>query len=968
MKIFTQMKSHAGYGLLCLLLAAPVAVSCYDDSDIREKIDILVDKVLTLEERCNNEFAALDDMLNGQLFISDLSINASTNVTTVTLSNGSVLTLLPKTDLKSLVTYRNVGGTDYWAYINEAGEKVLFKNADGEPVPVMTEMPSVVVEDGDSYLVIGGMKYPLGGNSVFSDYELITDDITGEVYAVTFTFGEDRKFTVTVDGACGFHFVMSSLGWGDPSIIDNYYVACGVTASVQVDMRGVEDYVLQTPAGWRVKERSDIYTGDRYFDITAPSAVKVQSEDADAEGLLKVVAVLSGGKATTAKLYLTTNPFKRFGTAFGKVNISLYNGLEQYFYGVCPASEYDESVILPQVESRLEAYDYPAGYAKADGPVTDKAVADILGTEPEYGQEYVLWAVPMLYFQSDEDAYYYVEEGTFVKEEFVMSDVVFEVSDIAFRDAVLTMSMQGVTSYCSELVPAEDFMIEDVLDRLGRGVFTPKTPTEYKGSLFTYADVEAQSNTAYVAWFAAVREDMEYAEDDVIVREFSTLGVFPGGSADVTAGDPVLSALDVEVPLESDAAETIYYSFLTTSDAKKYADDVAKAEYLFSKGLNAAQTSVTARLSDFPAVKPKLNTKYVLLAMALDQDGKYGNVLTEEYSTTDIPFNDLNVTVSVPVNAPGDVQVAVEAEGAVELLYWFGKTSDNTWKSPNYLGGTAAKAEVYMFTNTGHNLFATAMEKYPLEDGLIRSTDLEPEAEYGIVVMAKAADGTWSHAALHKFTALPVNIGKIVMQSDPKWEAARPAVEFIPETFVPASGMMNGRYGYYVTLPKGYTGYVVSASIDMYEYEWESMRLEDWIVYLMQGEYGADNPADGTEIMRDELEFPYNSDAYHFPHGSARIGNGAGAAVIWADQEFHDKACPGHTVKTETILNKVTVPCETVVYMNTGEKVEFYTAGVGNTKEIHDQVYIVLQDKDFNCYYPYVFDVPYELFANARAN
>ena len=258
MKIFTQMKSHAGYGLLCLLLAAPVAVSCYDDSDIREKIDILVDKVLTLEERCNNEFAALDDMLNGQLFISDLSINASTNVTTVTLSNGSVLTLLPKTDLKSLVTYRNVGGTDYWAYINEAGEKVLFKNADGEPVPVMTEMPSVVVEDGDSYLVIGGMKYPLGGNSVFSDYELITDDITGEVYAVTFTFGEDRKFTVTVDGACGFHFVMSSLGWGDPSIIDNYYVACGVTASVQVDMRGVEDYVLQTPAGWRVKERSDI--------------------------------------------------------------------------------------------------------------------------------------------------------------------------------------------------------------------------------------------------------------------------------------------------------------------------------------------------------------------------------------------------------------------------------------------------------------------------------------------------------------------------------------------------------------------------------------------------------------------------------------------------------------------------------------------------------------------------------------
>ena len=391
MKTFAQLRLSFGKVLMLAVLAMPFVVSCYDDSEMREKLDILADKVSTIEEKLNSELLALHNMLNGKILISDVSKNVSTGVTTVTLTNGSTLELLPKTDLKSLVTYTNIGGECFWAYIDENGAKQEFKTADGELVSVLTDTPEVIVEDGDYYIVLAGMRYPLGGNSVFSDYEVITDEITGEVYAVTFTFGEDMKFSVTVDGACGFKFVIER-GFGNPVIVDDYYVGYGQTASVKVDMRGVEDYVLQMPDGWRVKERTDVYTGEKYFDITAPSYAKVESNDAEAEGYLKAVVVLQGGKATTSKIYLSTEPFVEFSSAYGQLNVSLYTGLERYFYGVCPAAQYDEEEIFATVESLIEAYDYPAGYAQASENLKNMSVAEVLGAEPAYGEEYAVTA------------------------------------------------------------------------------------------------------------------------------------------------------------------------------------------------------------------------------------------------------------------------------------------------------------------------------------------------------------------------------------------------------------------------------------------------------------------------------------------------------------------------------------------------------------------------------------------------
>ena len=265
----------------CMMASLLFAVSCetvveqivenpYDDSGLRDEIDGIKDRldgfqdqidgiiesIYDLQENMNTEIQALRSLLSGKLMITSVSKDAATGVTTVTLSDGSKLILYPEKNMKSYVTYITLSdGVNYWAYINDEGDKELFLDENGAPVPVMTETPEVIVKDGETWLVIGGKEYPLSGNSVFSDYDLIADELTGEIYAVTFTFGEGMSFTVTVDGASGFFFVKPS-GWSTVMISD-YYVANGLTERVQLDARGVVDYVLQIPDGWRVKEYED---------------------------------------------------------------------------------------------------------------------------------------------------------------------------------------------------------------------------------------------------------------------------------------------------------------------------------------------------------------------------------------------------------------------------------------------------------------------------------------------------------------------------------------------------------------------------------------------------------------------------------------------------------------------------------------------------------------------------------------
>lgn len=953
--------------MLAAMAATPFAVSCYDDTGIREELDMLVDKVYELEERLNNEINALRAMMDGKAMISSIIVSPE-GITTIKLSTGAEFQLYPEQDMKSFITYMpasiNGENVDCWAYIDENGVKRYMRDANGDPIPVAAATPKVVEIDGETYLEMGGELYPLSGNSVFSDYELIKDELTGDVYAVTFTFGEDMSFTVTVDGACGFSFVSTSGGFGQIVIIKDYYVSYSLTEKVQIDPRGVVDYVLQVPDGWRVKEVEDVYMGTKYFAITAPSKELIKAGVAEAEGDLKVIAVLEGGKATVSRLFLTTSPFSDFGVSAGNLNAKMYNGLQQFVYGVSLKSQFEESAVFSVAEGLLEEYSYPSGYGVASENLS-ATVAEVLGAEPVPGEEYVFWALPALYYETADDAGYYLDQDTFVTKEFKYSSVVLEVSDIRFRDAQLKLDVKGADAYYMELVPAADFMLEDVLYGLDNALYDKITDNmTYEGSIFTLTGLEAAPATAYVVWMAIAEDGKDYSEDDLVVCEFSTLKLEAGASVKVVAGEQTATALDVTVPLTAAGAETIYYAAMTKSSANAYADDEAKVTYLFEKGKSVQGTEVVATVSEF-GVKTKPSTAYVIMAVASDADGKYGEVLTLEVSTTEIAYNNLTVDIALEANDPGNVVLSVSAKDATDIIYWVGRTADNTWKSSNYLGGKLETAEAYMYLNSTNYKITSVMEQYPLVDGKITLTDLTVDVDYVIVAMAQAADGTFSHGTLFKFVPNPVALGTVITKDDPRWTAATPTVTWNREKFIPSSGMMSGQYGCTVELPAGMTGYVLLATDNVLcesDVVFDLGVEQKMIRVMTEADHRRDSDTIDPSLTPEEwqnLVWPDGSIFYHHEHGHPMFGY----AVVWANRDVHAALCGGdhEGVKPGTAGGEA-IEVNHVLIFNDGP-VEFrQPSAIASTEEVIDKVYIVLRDLDGNTYETYEYGVPCEYF------
>ncbi len=939
-------------------VAGSLAVSCdkYDDSELREQIEIIVTKLYELEQKMNNEIDALKGMLSGKILITDVAKDVNTGITTVTLSNGSKLQLLPEKDLKSFVTYITSGGVNYWAYIDKDGKKQYFLNKDGEAIPVVSEMPKVITKDKDTFLLIGGVEYPLSGNSVFSDYEVIKDELTGEVVAVTFTFGDSMSFTVTVDNAASFLFVQNN---GITStILKEYYVAPGEKTNIQIQATGVADYVLQIPDGWRVKDGEDALLG-KYFEVTAPETALVESGVAAAEGELKVVAVLEGGKATVAKLNLTTEPFKELVVSAGNATVKMTVGLVKYVYGVCDMDNFDEEAIYAAAETLLGSVaDAPAGYGMTTFDLEAVSLAEIAGSELLDGHEYVFWAIPAAY--SDADAKFYLKDGTMQKVVSRYGSVRFEVGDVTFNDAHLKLDAKGVTSYYLNVVPKADYDAAHVLNVLNVAPesYTLRTePMTYDGSLFELAGVEAVKATEYVAWLVIVNEERDYVEADIIRRDFTTLDLVPGSTVTVTAvaQDPTYS--DVAVALTATGADDIYYIYSEASTLPSFASEEEKAKYVMANGKVVAGETAETKASDcLEKIKPETSLK--LLALASDATGKYSAVLEQEYKTAVMPQSDLKVNLAVAMNTPEEVRLSISTEGGEPdgYLYWLGKASSNVWTSKNMLGGSAETAQEYMQKNPTSSRFTNAATNYPIVDGIITMKDHAVREKYILVAMAKNAAGTYSNATVLEFTPYPVNIGNVVQKTADEWKAAEAAlqVNFIQESFNNDGEFAT--YSYNVTLPSNYTAYIISGSDAWLTHEDGSMFTPEEKICEIMIEADDRRDADGIVDGVDKH--------WRYEHGSHKFGY----VVVWANETVHDalcklEDCEGNRDEVRDWMGETGVNVSHVVLYNDGTPVTVtYPNAAGNSEKVVDRVFIVLQDLDGNCYVPYEIDVPYQYF------
>lgn len=818
MKNWTNLIFKSAFALI---LSASVFTSCFDDSEIWDKLGELEARVDSLENNLNNQLDALNGLVEGKIAISSCVMNEDGSCV-IELSDGKKFTAMPSgADYSSLVSYVEVDGKKYWATADATGELVTLTDESGNPIPVQKKV-EVKLVDGVYYLVIDGKEYVTGYEAeedvqIFSSCEALTD-ASGQVYAVKLTVGEGWEVTLTVDGYKGVLFKLSSL---NNTVLTEYFIDYGQSQSFLMETKGIVDYVMQIPDGWRVVESQDKLLGETYAKITAPAKETVAMGAAVAEGDLKVVSVVDGGKAAVTRLSLSTEPFKTYDVTAMKAVIEPYAGVQKFVYGISTLAAYDKAAVMAKVTEHLTTgAALPDDYFVSDSAI-DKSHTEIY---PELSVEdtYVFWAVPVLYREGENnEAGFYIKEEMFREyDQLTPISATVEVTAPTLLDAQMTLKVLGARQMFSGVVPKEENALDQIVTNIKNGVYEPVTDPalfSYTGSVSEYADMFLEQATSYLVWVIPSEEGKtEYAVSDIVYAEFTTLDVTAGGTLEVKTTEKEVGYSSITQTVSCDEAAMIYYAYLDDTVGGRNSGESISNETKW-KLLTEAETFDAVRGNSIDAVISEMmpETTMWLYAAAVGKDGKYGKVSCVSATTKAITFNKIALKLTkVEIRSEdADIKVSTSGGTAESFIYWVGRKTDPFWVET--CGGDKLAAAKFMAANPEHEAIVKAMKNGPVDsEGMLYLKDLAIAKEHVLLVLAKDADGNYSKAGYILFETLSINLGaNYAAEGSDKWNEAKALLEsglvWEKDSFMAASGQgMMASYAFNISVPTDVTAYI----------------------------------------------------------------------------------------------------------------------------------------------------------------
>jgi hypothetical protein len=143
----------------------------------------------------------------------------------------------------------------------------------------------------------------------------------------------------------------------------------------------------------------------------------------------------------------------------------------------------------------------------------------------------------------------------------------------------------------------------------------------------------------------------------------------------------------------------------------------------------------------------------------------------QEFTTKSIEYNtNLVLTAELKEYKIDNTLINLTCEGAANYAYIVSKTGDAAWKE--VYGGTVKKAGEYIIMNMDSS------NVYKTTENSIALTGLEMDVEYVVVVIAYAADGTYSEATSCYFKPI-ANIGTVVTRDQAQWAESKPTVSIL---------------------------------------------------------------------------------------------------------------------------------------------------------------------------------------------
>lgn len=701
----------------CVCAMSLSTVSCTkeieaDIANLKEQVADLAKKLADLEARLTSEVNAINTAVAAvEAKVAVVNVESKDGNVTLTLANGDKVTVaVPDANANNtgLITTVTENGKNYWAVVGADGKaqslgievghlavKLSFK--------VDPETKELLVSyDGKEYEGTGVLvKDPDEYDHIISAFE------EGEDY-VTFTIGE-ATYTLPKYVEDNASLVIGRT---------DFFLRYEGVKEVELTVEGIADYyVMNEPDGWKATIEGNILT------VTAPTKKAIEIGAAEKEGLVLVHATTDQGKCKVAKVAVKAGPgltldvdingnititnayIGEYTERLGWESITAY-GFQSFAMGLAtPAFLEDVEGFMTVVHDNYEVPDGSYYIADAYGSTFNRGlyedkvyekdiietsvtsiIEDIFYGEIAYGDKIVVWAAP-----TDEEGR--VISSDVVYSEYTCIELIYELTNITHNDATLTMTLHGATRFYIGINQAyEGYDAETIFSEGGIWMYlqNPQYMEYYSGYSVTEADNVTINlselnydeplafGTKYYAFVFPYFEGTAYTDYETqfapYVIELTTNELQAGGAYEVTLGEAELGYDYISVPVAlSEGTESVYYAWYSVEDYAEFADDDAVRESVIE---NCYNPMTEDGVIDETYLNP--GETWILAAIAIGADGKYGELVEGTYQTKALPkVETITVALEELTLADNMYTAVLNVTGATKIVGYNLSTNSN---------------------------------------------------------------------------------------------------------------------------------------------------------------------------------------------------------------------------------------------------------------------------------------------------
>ena len=777
--------------LSTLVLTAMVAVSCtepYDDTQIRQEIADLYEKVSKLEEKLNSEVAALKALIDEKTVVASATKN-NDGSWEILLTSGEKITVYPQYQPEpqapevnnGCVTVIKDGDVYYWAQIVD-GKAVAITDAAGNKIPVAhSATPEFRVNPAT-----GDVELSVDGGHTWVVVEKAEQEETPEPTCI---------FIGVVDGESSVDFTLANgevISVPKAETIDfgvqagKTFVAPGQSAEVALKAENIDDLtVIAKPEGWKASISGKTLT------VVAPAQEKLDAGEAELEGLVKIHAAGGDGKCMVGKLMVSASTASVLLEVVGE-NVTLYNNTGLRWsgvsYGIATYEEFNaEAIAKAKNNYELMAYElYDTQATVSVKQMYNEMIAQVYDpasyVDVPTGTSYVIWAL------AGSDAWDHVYSADeVVYSVYTPAFLNVESTAVSFNSVEISAVGGGYAGYIVGVVAAATaeeakMQIENSFGnwQMGWGMFGAELKElNYKGDILGFGDAyypAVYPNTTYVVYILPLvdgKAESDYLVSDLKTYAFTTPNIEAGGSATLTFEALETTYSNIEVAIKGSENTTMIYSVFATADefaAYKTDEELIQyvIEYNSAYNMMAIGKESTAYIS---SLNP--GDAATVLAFAVDTEGKYSKLYKQEFKTNTLAYNAMKVNVDAAASTVGvnNASIKVSTEGGTPVSYRYiaVDTTGYSWKDE-------ATTETQLALDSNWNVKTIAVAD--VVDGYINLEDLTTNNQYAFGIVAIDAEGNPSHATFHYFTpSLPEY--PIIRSTNEAYAAMVPTVESV---------------------------------------------------------------------------------------------------------------------------------------------------------------------------------------------